>query len=92
MTIVWDHCEGDYCVGGGGIAANSSNLMLIENNARFGNNAMHGAAEIDITQCNLTSSGSIHLINNTSTGYFDDKYGPPVAVWASASSLEPQLL
>ena len=50
VTIVWDHCEGDYCVGGGGIAANSSNLTLIENNARFGNNATHRAAEIDITQ------------------------------------------
>ena len=87
-----NHCEDDYCVGGGGIAANSSNLtfigdtMFIENSATFGNNATHGAAGIDIINCILTSTGSIHFINNTNTGsssYFD----PPGAIWASASSL-----
>ena len=91
-----NHCEGDDCVGGGGIAANSSNLtfigdtMFIENNARFGNNATHGAAGIDMIDCSLTSTGSIRFINNTSTGYFigySNLHGPPGAIWASASSL-----
>ena len=92
-----NHREDDYCVGGGGIAAVSSNLtfigdtMFIENNATFGNNATHGAAGIDMINCSLTSTGSIRFINNTSTGYFkdnfDDKIGPPGAIWASASSL-----
>ena len=87
-----NHCEDDYSVGGGIIAANSSNLtfigdtMFIENSATFGNNATHRAAGIDIINCILTSTGSIHLVNNTNTGsasYFD----PPGAIWASASSL-----
>ena len=91
-----NHCEDDYCVGGGGIAAVSSSLIFIgdttfiENNARFGNDATHGAAGIDIIDCSLTSTGSIHFINNTSTGYFIDYsnlFGPPGAIWASASSL-----
>ena len=91
-----NHCEDDYCVGGGGIAANSSNLtfigdtLFIGNNARFGNNATHGAAGIDIIDCSLTSTGNIHFINNTNMGYFIDYFnlvGPPAAIWASASSL-----
>ena len=89
-----NHCEDDYCVGGGGIAANSSNLtfngdtLFIENNATFGNNATHGAAGIDITDCSLTSTGNIHFVNNTSMGYFIGyELGPPGAIWASASSL-----
>ena len=89
-----NHCEDDYCVGGGGIAAVSSNLtfigdtMFIENSATFGNNATHGAAGIDMIDCSLTSTGSIHFINNTSTGRFIYSIlGPPGAIWASASSL-----
>ena len=91
-----NHCEDDYCVGGGGIAANSSNLtfigdtMFIGNNAKFGNNATHGAAGIDIINSSLTSTGNIHFINNANTGYFIgyfNLYGPPGAIWASASSL-----
>ena len=87
-----NHCEDDYCVGGGGIAAVSSNLtfigdtMFIENNARFGDSATHGAAGIDIIDCILTSTGSIHFINNTNTG-FSVSFVPSGTIWASASSL-----
>ena len=93
-TFTCNHCEDDYCVGGGGIAANSSNLtfigdtMFIANNATFGNNATHGAAGIDIIDCSLTSTGNIHFINNANMGYFIGyKFYPPGAIWASASSL-----
>ena len=34
-----NHCEDDYCVGGGGIAANSSNLTFIGDTMFIGNNA-----------------------------------------------------
>ena len=87
-----NHCEDDYCVGGGGIAAVSSNLtfigdtMFIENSATFENNATHGAAGIDMIDCILTSTGSIHFINNTNTG-FSVSFVPAGAIWASASSL-----
>ena len=41
--------------------------------------------------CSLTSTGSIHFINNTSTGFFKGYSnlfaGPPGALWASTSSL-----
>ena len=95
-TFTRNHCEDDYCVGGGGIAANNSSLtfigdtMFIENNATFGNNATHGAAGIDMIDCSLTSTGNIHFMNNMNTGYFIgyfNLYGPPGAIWASASSL-----
>ena len=95
-TFTRNHCEDDYCVGGGGIAANNSNLtfigdtMFIENNATFGIDATHGAAGIDMIESSLTSTGNIHFINNTNTGYFIgyfNLYGPPGAIWASASSL-----
>ena len=87
-----NHCEDDDCVGGGGIAAVSSNLtfigdtMFIKNNATFGNNATHGAAGIDMIDCSLTSTGSIRFINNTNMGS-SSYFGPPGAIWASASSL-----
>ena len=90
-----NHCEDDYCVGGGGIAANSSNLtfigdtMFIENNATFGIDATHGAAGIDVINCSLTSTGNIHFVNNTNTYFigYSNLFGPPGAIWASASSL-----
>ena len=89
-----NHCEDDYCVGGGGIAANSSNLtfigdtMFIGNNAAFGIDATHGAAGINMIDCSLTSTGNIHFINNTNNGYFIGyNFGLPGAIWASASSL-----
>ena len=93
-TFTHNHCEDDYCVGGGGIAANSSNLtfigdtMFIRNNATFGNNPTHGAAGIDMIDSSLTSTGNIHFINNTNNGNFIGyDFGPLGAIWASASSL-----
>ena len=91
-TFTRNHCEDDYCVGGGGIAANSSKLtfigdtMFFGNNATFGNNPTHGAAGIDMIESSLTSTGNIHFINNTNNGNFIG-YGPLGAIWASASSL-----
>ena len=93
-TFARNHCEDDYCVGGGGIAANSSNLtfigdtMFFGNNATFGNNPTHGAAGIDMIESSLTSTGNIHFINNTNNGNFIGyDFGPLGAIWASASSL-----
>ena len=53
------------------------------------NNATHGAAGIDIIDCSLTSTGNIHFVNNTNTYFlgYSNFFGPPAAVWASASSL-----
>ena len=60
-----------------------------ENNARFGSSATHGAAGIDIIDCSLISTGSIHFINNTNSYFigYSNLFGPPGAIWASASSL-----
>ena len=69
------------CIGGGGITAHDSNLIFTGNTTFTGND---GSAVISVTNCSLSSTGSIHFINNSNTG---DSQHPAGAIWAIASSL-----
>ena len=71
----------EFTHGGGGITALDSNLIFIGNTTFIGNN---GSAAINVTNCSLSSTGSIHFINNSNTGDSDHS---SAAVWASTSSL-----
>ena len=68
--------------GRGGITALDSNLIFSGNTTFIGND---GSAVINVTNCCLSSTGSIHFINNSITGDSDHVAG---AVWASTSSLD----
>ena len=74
----------EFAHGGGGITALDSILVLIGNMIFVENDAILGSAVINVTNCSLTSTGSIHFINNSITG--GSKH-PAVAIWASTSSL-----
>ena len=85
-----NHCDYEglipnACVGGGGITALHSNLTLFDNTTFLQNHATFGSAGIHVTNCSLSSTGSIHFINNSLTAPFSKPSG--VAIWASASSL-----
>ena len=85
-----NHCDKrfipNYCVGGGGIAAFHSNLTFIGNTTFLRNRSTFGSAGIYMINCSLSSTGSIHFINNSLTAPdFNTHSG--VAIWASASSL-----
>ena len=69
------------CIGGGGITARNNNLTFTGNTTFTGND---GSAVISVTNCSLSSTGSIHFINNSNTG---DSQHPAGAIWALASSL-----
>ena len=71
------------CIGGGGITAVDSNLTFIGNTTFIGNDGSAGTG-INVTNCSLSSTGSIHFINHTNTG---DTQHPAGAIWALASSL-----
>ena len=69
------------CIGGGGITVRNSILIFTGNTTFTGND---GSAVISVTNCSLSSTGSIHFINNSNTG---DSQHPAGAIWAIASSL-----
>ena len=71
----------EFIHGGGGITALDSKLILIGNTTFVRND---GSAVINVTNCNLSSTGSIYFINNSNT--FDSEH-PAAAIWASTSSL-----
>ena len=71
------------CIGGGGIAAVDSNLTFTGNTTFIGNDGSVSTG-INVTNCSLSSTGSIHFINHTNTG---DTQHPTGAIWALASSL-----
>ena len=79
--------DSNFCVGGGGIAAVSSNLTFIGNTTFVENTATYGAAGIYLVNCVLTSTGNIHFINNTNSGFRKNVYTFAGAILASASSL-----
>ena len=61
------HCtESNFCVGGGGIAAVSSNLTFIGNTTFMENNATYGAAGIYLMNCSLTST-QLETSNSSTT-------------------------
>ena len=72
----------EFTHGGGGITALDSNLIFIGNTTFIGND---GSAAISVTNCSLSSAGSIHFINNSNTGGSDHT---SAAIWASTSSLD----
>ena len=83
--FIHNHCtESNFCVGGGGIAAVSSNLTFIGNTNFMENNATYGAAGIYLMNCGLTSTGNIRFINNSNTGCSKDTSAG--AIWASSAS------
>ena len=82
-----NHCtESNSCVGGGGIAAFSSMLTFTGNTTFFENNANVYGAGIFMIRCRLSSTGSIHFINNLNLGL--QLFVPAGTVWAAASSLQ----
>ena len=80
------NCEGfipnTACIGGGGITAVDSNLTFTGNTTFIGNDGS-ASTGINVTNCSLSSTGSIHFINYTNTG---DTQHPTGAIWALASS------
>ena len=76
-------------VGGCGITAFHSNLTFIGNTTFLRNHATICSAGIYMTNCSLSSTGSIHFINNslTATHALVSNLTSGVAIWASASSL-----
>ena len=75
------------CFGGRGITALHSNLTLIGNTTFLRNHATFGSAGIHVTNCSLSSTGSIHFINNSITSLPYSRLCYSAAIWASASSL-----
>ena len=75
------------CFGGRGITALHSNLTLIGNTTFSHNLATFGSAGIHVTNCSLSSTGSIHFINNSITSLPYTTICYSAAIWASASSL-----
>ena len=75
------------CFGGRGITALHSNLTLIGNTTFSQNLATFGSAGIHVTNCSLSSTGSIHFINNSITSLPYTTICYSAAIWASASSL-----
>ena len=71
------------CIGGGGITAVDSNLIFTGNTTFIGNDGS-ASTGINVTNCSLSSTGSIHFINHPNTG---DTQHPTGAIWALASSL-----
>ena len=71
------------CIGGGGITAVDSNLTFTGNTTFIGNDGS-ASTGINVTNCSLSSIGSIHFINHTNTG---DTQHPAGAIWALTSSL-----
>ena len=71
------------CIGGGGITAAHSNLTFTGNTTFVGNDGS-ASTGINVTNCSLSSAGSIRFINHTNTG---DTQHPTGAIWALASSL-----
>ena len=69
-----------------GIATFHSNLTFIGNTTFLENHATFGSAGIYMINCSLSSTGSIHFINNSFTDP-DFSKNSGVAIWASASSL-----
>ena len=80
-----NHCtEFNSCVGGGGIAAFSSNLSIVGNTTFFENRASLAGAGMYVLSSKLNSTGNIHLMNNLNSGV------TPIAggtLYASASLL-----
>ena len=75
------------CFGGRGITALHSKLTLIGNTTFLRNHATFGSAGIHVTNCSLSSTGSIHFINNSITSLPFSRLCYSAAIWASASSL-----
>ena len=73
----------EFSHGRGGITALDSNLIFIGNTTFIGND---GSAVINVTNCCLSSTGSIHFINNLNTDDHDSYYVAG-AIWASTSFL-----
>ena len=87
-----NHCESNSCVGGGGIAANSSNLTFTGDTMFIGNEANFGGAGIFMINSTMSSTGSVHFIRNSISGNITIP-GIPIyhlaagIICASASSL-----
>ena len=75
------------CIGGG-ITAVDSNLTFIGNTTFIGNDGS-ASVGISVTNCSLSSTGSIHFINTTNTGTSEmyTQNHTVGAIWALASSL-----
>ena len=71
------------CIGGGGITAVDCNLIFTGNTTFIGNDGS-ASTGINVTNCSLSSAGSICFINHTNTG---DTQHPAGAIWALTSSL-----
>ena len=84
IKFTHNHCDrkglipNSACIGGGGITAYDSSLIFT-GNITFNGNAV--STIIKVTNCSLTSTGSIHFLNNSYPG------DSPVAIWVSTSSL-----
>ena len=90
-----NHCDhegiivSNSCVGGGGITALHSNLKITGNTTFLRNHANFGSAGIHVTNCSLSSTGSIHFINNSlAAPQTLVSISSGVAIWASGSSLD----
>ena len=88
-----NHCDHEgftpnSSVGGCGITAFHSNLTFTGNTTFLRNHATICSAGIYVTNCSLSSTGSIHFINNSLTAPQTlVSISSGVAIWASASSL-----
>ena len=71
-------------MGGGGIAAFSSNLSIVGNTTLFENRASLAGAGMYVLSCKLNSTGNIHLVNNLNSGVTSVAAG---TLYASASLL-----
>ena len=81
-----NHCESNSCVFGGGIAAVSSNLTFMGNTTFLENTAIVAGSGMFMVDCRVSSTGSIHFINNSNSGYIFP-YVASGTIWAAASSL-----
>ena len=80
-----NHCtEFNSCVGGGGIAAFSSNLSIVGNTILFENRASLAGAGMYVLSCRLNSTGNIYFTNNLNSGVTPIAAG---TLYASASLL-----
>ena len=82
-----NHCEPDCKTGGGGIAAFNSNLTFNGNTTFSENNATLYGAGIFLSTSRLSSTGSIHFINNLNSGLATLQFIPGGTIWAATSSL-----
>ena len=75
-----NNCEYNFCFGGGGITALSSNLTFTGNTAFLANSAfIYGAAGIYMVNSNLSSSGIIHFMSNTNSYSISQENEPSCA-------------